>query len=248
RRRQAAARVRLRVCAPSPSLGLLLCEKVVTLLVDAEALVLVQELAPQQPARILPNPPQPLLGRLIRRPALELVRGDGRSLRRVRGLRLGGRVGLAGLRPAVSVLAVALRRRRVGEALVAVAGRVGRRAVGVSSLPLSGLAGLALAARAGLGLRAVARLAGIGRAVLSVGLVAPLVLLAVRLLPRRRLGRRLLLLEQFLEQGAIVASVVVVGIELERAIVRVDRGFDLAGPRERVPSVVMRGRGIEPAE
>src|SRR5690606_42051614 len=103
----------------SPWLGLLYGVQVVALLVDAEALILIQEVAPQQPARILPNPAQPLLGRLIRRPTLELLGIHRNSIRSVRELRLRRGLRLALLRLAVDALAFAGRRRRVCEPLAA---------------------------------------------------------------------------------------------------------------------------------
>src|SRR5262245_26248838 len=50
-------------------------------LVHAQTLILIEELAAQEPARILRNAAQPLLGGLLRRPVLHV-------LRRIRRLRL----------------------------------------------------------------------------------------------------------------------------------------------------------------
>src|SRR5690606_24550807 len=76
RRARAAAR------GVSPRLRLVAGPYVVAVLIHAEALILVKELPPQQPARILWNAPQPLLGGLLRGPLLRVHR-DGLGLARV---------------------------------------------------------------------------------------------------------------------------------------------------------------------
>src|SRR5690606_2992479 len=210
--------------------------RVVAVLVDAETLILVQEFAPQQPARILPDAPQPLFRGLIRRPALELFAADRLAFAfRLLGCRL---VGL-GLRVRLAV--------------------VGRLAVGARDLLLAAVALLAVVARLALGgrrLRAVPSLlrlpvAGIAvlgllRRLAGLALALPfLLLLSCGLLLFRR---RRILREQLLEQVAVEARVLVLRIELERAIVRLDRSLDLSGARKRRAAVVVRVRSIEPGK
>src|SRR5690349_10980990 len=85
-------------------------------LIDPGTLVLIQELAAQQSARVLRHAPQPLLGRLLRRPFLHVLRPR---------LTVGGLVGrlLAGVR--VLLIVVALRLAFVGLARLIVGAFVG---------------------------------------------------------------------------------------------------------------------------
>ena len=83
-------------------------------------------------------------------------------------------------------------------------------------------------------------------AILSLALGITLLLLTVTLI----LGLRLLLLlgmilEVLLEQLAVVASVGMIGVEFERAVVGADRLLQLAGLGERVTAIVIAVCSVE---
>src|SRR5690606_14939747 len=85
---------------------------------------------------------------------------------------------------------------------------------------------------------------GLLRRVAGLALILPaLLLLAGRRLLLRR--RRRILRKVLFQKVAVEARVVVLRVELERAVVRGDRALDLARARERVAAVVVRLRGVD---
>src|SRR5690606_26286859 len=143
---------------------------------------------------------------------------------RLLGLRFGVELSLIGLGARIRV-----RELLLAVALLAVAARLafGRlRLAALLRLPLLVAGGFAA-------VRLLRRLARVAVALLRVLLL----LVVAGLLLLRRRGR--ILLEQLLEQIAVVACVLVIRIELERTVVGRDRAFDIAGPSERRAAVVV---------
>src|SRR5690606_6603558 len=200
----------------------------------AVALILVQELAAQQTARVLRDTAQPLVGRLIGRPLLEIV-GGGELLRLVP-------LGLVLAALAFVFLRVLL--VVAGELLVAAIAVVRLLSVLRRSARIGRL--LALLAALVIRLRLIRRLLGRARA-LRVALEIVLALLLVLLAVLLRLLLLLLrvVLEELLEQVAVVPRVGMLGIELERPVVGRDGLLELAGLRKRIAAVVVGRNRVE---
>src|SRR5690606_37419971 len=121
-------------------------------------------------------------------------------------------------------------RLRAFTLLAAVAGLAGRRLRFESFARLLRLVAAGVAA------------VGLLRRVAGLALILPALLL---LAGRRLLLRRRILREVLFEKVAVEARVVVLRVELERAVVRGDRALDHARARERVAAVVVRLRGVD---
>src|SRR5690606_34007351 len=184
-------------CICSPGIRRFVPQRV-AVLVHSLALVLVPELAPQQAARIVRNAAQPLLHRLGAF-LLAARRRERRGILHLPGLALGlARLGFA--RGPLERLAQRLEVVRVRR--LAVARRAGRVFLPVAF--------------------AAARLLR-----LLPGRLAAAVVRALALFPGVRLAallaRALLLFEQPLDEVAVVGRVLVIRVELERALPRGDR-------------------------
>ena len=187
-------------------MGLIARPDVVAVLIDTEPLVLVEKLAPEQPAGILRDSPQPLIGRLIGRPLLDV-------LGRERGLLLILLLRFRALR-ILLVLSVAL-----------VLVLIGLLAVRFGVVLLLALVLLVLGVAL---LLAVLPLLLLGFGIVALLLVAAVgILLSLRLLVLILLLTLLLLLEQLLDEIPVIGRVLVAGIELERTVVGLDRGLEL---------------------
>ena len=140
---------------------------------------------------------------------------------------------LAGVRVLLGVL-LALR--------VALVRLLGLLRCAVRSLTVAALAFLALLAL----LLVAGSLPPAARRSDSLPVGVALGLLALALILRLLLLR--VVLQELLDEIAVVARVLVLGLERQRLVVRRDRGRKLAGLRERVAAVVVRSRRVDARE